>query len=41
MHDTMTNGGMWGLWGMGLTGWIGVAIVLLIAAALVKFLFFK
>jgi hypothetical protein len=38
MHDAMTDGGMWNMWGMGLTGWLGVIVLLLIAAALVKFL---
>lgn len=39
MHDTMTDGGMWGMWGMGLTGWLAIAVLLLLAAALIKFLF--
>jgi hypothetical protein len=38
MRDMMTDGGMWG---MGLAGWLGVLVLLLVVAALVKYVFFK
>lgn len=36
MDDMIMNGGMWG---MGLTGWLVLIVLLLIAAALIKYLF--
>ena len=38
MHNFMTDGSM--MWGMGLGGWIGLLIVVLVIAALVKYVFF-
>lgn len=38
MHDMM-NGGM--MWGMGLFGLIGLIVLGLVIAALVKYLFFR
>jgi hypothetical protein len=38
MRDVMMDGGMWG---MGLTGWLVVLVLLLAVAALVKYVFFK
>jgi hypothetical protein len=38
MYDMMTDGRMWG---MGLTSWLVVLLVLLAIAALVKYVFFK
>jgi hypothetical protein len=35
----MTDGAM--MWGMGLTGWLVILILLLVIAALVKYVFFK
>lgn len=37
MHDMMGEMG----WGMGLAGLIGIAVLLLVIAALVKFVFFR
>jgi hypothetical protein len=34
----MTNGGMWG---MGLMGWLGALVLILVIAALVKYVFFR
>jgi hypothetical protein len=39
MMDDMMGGGM--MWGMGLAGLIGVVVIALVIAALVKFLFFR
>ena len=39
MHGTMMDGGM--MWGMGLGGWIGLLIPVLVIAALVKYVFFR
>ena len=39
MQDTMMDGGM--MWGMGLVGWLVLLVLLLIAAALIKYLSFK
>ena len=39
MHDMMMNSGM--MWGMGLAGLLVVLVLILAAAALVKYLFFK
>jgi hypothetical protein len=38
MHDMM-GGGM--MWGMGLLGIFGVAVLVLVVAALVKYVFFR
>ncbi|MBP1857262.1 hypothetical protein J2Z75_000742 [Rhizobium herbae] len=38
MNDMMGTGMMWG---MGLAGLIGLAVVVLVIAALVKYLFFR
>ena len=38
MHNMMMDNGMWG---MGLMGWLVVLILLLLVAALVKYVFFK
>ncbi len=38
MHDMM-NGGM--MWGMGLFGVVGLIVLVLVIAALVKYLFFR
>jgi hypothetical protein len=38
MHNMMMDDGMWG---MGLMGWLVVLILLLLVAALVKYVFFK
>lgn len=38
MRDMMMDGG---IWGMGLMGWIGALVLLLVIAALVKYVFFK
>jgi hypothetical protein len=38
MRDMMIDGGMWG---MGLMGWLVVLVLLLLIAALVKYLFFR
>lgn len=35
----MMDGGM--MWGMGLFGWLGVLLVVLAIAALIKYVFFK
>jgi len=39
MQDTMMDGGM--MWGMGVVGWLVLLVLLLVAAALIKYLFFK
>ncbi|AWI58668.1 hypothetical protein ABIA22_000302 [Sinorhizobium fredii] len=39
MMNDMMGGGM--MWGMGLAGLIGVVLVALLIAALVKYLFFR
>jgi hypothetical protein len=39
MMRDMTDGGM--IWGMGLFGFIGVIVLILVIAALVKYLFFR
>jgi hypothetical protein len=39
MMDDMMGGGM--MWGMGLAGLIGVVVIALVIAALVKYLFFR
>lgn len=39
MHDTMTDGGM--MWGMGVGGWLGLIILVLVAAALIKYIIFR
>jgi len=39
MHDTLMDGGM--MWGMGLVGWLVLLVLLLVAAALIKYVFFK
>jgi hypothetical protein len=39
MHDALMDGGM--MWGMGLTGWLVLLVFVLIAAALIKYLFFN
>jgi len=38
MRDMMMDGGMWG---MGLMGWLAALVLLLVIAALVKYVFFK
>lgn len=38
MHDMM-GGGM--MWGMGVVGLVGIVVLLLVIAALVKYLFFR
>ena len=38
MNDMMGSGMMWG---MGIMGLIGIAVVVLVIAALVKYLFFR
>jgi hypothetical protein len=38
MRDMMTDGGMWG---MGLMGWLLALVLLLLVAALIKYVFFK
>lgn len=38
MHDMMSSGMMWG---MGLFGVIGVVVLVLVIAALVKYIFFR
>lgn len=38
MNDTM---GGWMTWGMGLAGLIGIVVIVLLIAALVKYLFFR
>lgn len=37
--DQMMNSGM--MWGMGLAALVGVAIIILVIAALVKYVFFR
>jgi hypothetical protein len=39
VRDMMTDGGM--MWGMGLVGWLVILILVLVIAALVKYVFFK
>ena len=39
MREMMTSGGM--MWGMGLSGLVLIALVLLALAALVKYVFFR
>jgi len=39
MYDTMTDGHM--MWGMGAVGWIGFVVLLLVVAALIKYVFFR
>ena len=39
MNNGMMDGGM--MWGMGLMGLVGIAVVVLILAALVKYVFFR
>ena len=39
MHDMMTGSGM--MWGMGLVGLIALLVLVLMLAALVKYLFFR
>lgn len=38
MRDVMTDGSM--MWGMGFGGWLGLLILVLVAAALIKYVFF-
>jgi hypothetical protein len=38
MRDMMTDGGMWG---MGLMGWLLALVLLLLVAALIKYVIFK
>lgn len=38
MHDMM-GGGM--MWGMGIVGFVGIVVLVLVIAALVKYLFFR
>jgi hypothetical protein len=38
MRDMMTDGGMWG---MGLMSWLTLLVLLLVIAALVKYVFFR
>ena len=39
MQDMMTDGGM--MWGMGVGGWLGLLILVLAVAALIKYVFFR
>jgi hypothetical protein len=39
VRDMLTDGGM--MWGMGLVGWLVILILVLVIAALVKYVFFK
>ena len=39
MMNDMMDGGI--MWGMGIAGLIGIALVVLVLAALVKYLFFR
>ena len=39
MNNSMMDGGM--MWGMGVMGFVGIAVVVLILAALVKYVFFR
>lgn len=39
MQDMMTDGGM--MWGMGLGGWLVLLILVLVVAALIKYVFFR
>lgn len=39
MMDGMTGGGM--MWGMGLGGLLGLAVFVLVIAALIKYVFFR
>ena len=39
MHNFMTDGSM--MWGMGFGGWIGLLILVLVVAALIKYVFFR
>mgnify|MGYP000007860080 CR=1 FL=1 len=39
MQDMMTDG--WRMWGMGLGSWIGLLILILVIAALIKYVFFR
>ncbi len=39
MRDMMTDGYM--MWGMGLGGWLALLVLVLVIAALVKYVFFK
>jgi hypothetical protein len=39
MYDMMTGGGM--MWGMGAGGWLGFLILVLVVAALIKYVFFR
>ena len=38
MHDFMTDGSM--MWGMGLVGWLGLLVLVLVIATLIKYVFF-
>ena len=39
MHNLMTDDSM--MWGMGLGSWIGLLVVALVIAALIKYVFFR
>jgi hypothetical protein len=39
MRDMMTDGSM--MWGMGLGSWIGLLILVLVIAALIKYVFLR
>jgi len=39
MYDMMGSGGM--MWGMGAIGLLGLIVLVLLAAALIKYLFFR
>jgi hypothetical protein len=39
MMNDMMGGGM--MWGMGLAGLIGIVVIVLVIAALIKYLFFR
>ena len=39
MNEMRMDGAM--MWGMGLGGWLGVLILVLAAAALIKYIFFR
>lgn len=39
MQDVMTDGSM--MWGMGIGGWLFALVLVLLAAALIKYIFFN
>ena len=39
MHDMMTDTGM--MWGMGVGSWLVVLVLVLLVAALIKYVFFR